>query len=349
VDYRPGEDHTIVKPAHYDEYRPRFQGLHGFLPDDGAPLNVRMRRLFAPQMLTSDGRLQSASRYHPCIWNFRRILCRDNFAAGAFPSDITMLMNGNELRERPLVGVPGVEADANRNAARDLTLSLVYFLQTEIEPGYSGSTGVHSGRGFPGIRPRGDAFGTPDGLAGYPYIRESRRIMAEFTAVEQHFRRDVPGNENGPVRFHDSVGVGGYRIDIHEPGKSKRSRTSELHGNAWPQQIALGSLVPVRIENLLPSCKNLGATHITNGCYRLHPTEWIIGEAAGALAAYCLDRTVRPREVLHDQSRIRELQRRLERLGVELEWPGLEYARSYNSHYVAVPDWYWGESRLRSV
>lgn len=29
--------------------------------------------------------------------------------------------------------------------------------------------------------------------------------------------------------------------------------------------------------------KNIGITHITNGCYRLHPVEWNIGEAAGYL------------------------------------------------------------------
>jgi len=40
--------------------------------------------------------------------------------------------------------------------------------------------------------------------------------------------------------------------------------------------------------NLLPACKNLGVTHITNGCYRLHPVEWNIGEAVGALAAFCV-------------------------------------------------------------
>lgn len=341
VDYQPGEDHTIAEPPDYDTYRTRFQGLHGVLPSEGDPISVRMQRLFAPEMLGPVGDLQAASPYHPCIWNFRRVLCRDNFARGAFSSDITMLMNGNELSGRPLVGVSAEEVEANREAARNLTLSLVYFLQTEIEPGYSRANG---GIGFPGIRPRGDVFGTSNGLAAFPYIRESRRIAAEFTAVEQHFRRDVPGNERGPVLYADSVGVGGYRIDIHEPGKSKRSRTKELHGNAWPQQIALGSLVPIRVENIIPSCKNIGATHITNGCYRLHPTEWIIGEAAGALAAFCLDYATTPRAVSADEARTADFQRRLERLGVELEWPGMDYARSYNSHYVTVPDWYWGET-----
>ena len=27
---------------------------------------------------------------------------------------------------------------------------------------------------------------------------------------------------------------------------------------------------------LLPAPKNIGTTHITNGCYRLHPVEWNI-------------------------------------------------------------------------
>ncbi len=58
---------------------------------------------------------------------------------------------------------------------------------------------------------------------------------------------------------------------------------------ARPFQIPLGALIPVRIENLLPAAKNIGTTHITNGCYRLHPVEWNVGEVAGELAAHCLD------------------------------------------------------------
>ena len=40
--------------------------------------------------------------------------------------------------------------------------------------------------GWPGLRLRGDVIGTADGLAKAPYIRESRRIRAEFTVTEQH-------------------------------------------------------------------------------------------------------------------------------------------------------------------
>ena len=87
------------------------------------------------------------------------------------------------------------------------------------------------------------------------------------------------------------MGIGAYRIDLH-PGTAGRSYVDV---SSWPFQIPLGALIPVRVKNLLPACKNLGTTHITNGCYRLHPVEWNIGEASGALAAYCLDKEILPK------------------------------------------------------
>jgi len=44
------------------------------------------------------------------------------------------------------------------------------------------------------------------------------------------------------------------------------------------------------VQNLIPAAKNIGFRHITNGCYRLHPVEWHIGEAAGYLAAQAIQR-----------------------------------------------------------
>jgi hypothetical protein len=89
----------------------------------------------------------------------------------------------------------------------------------------------------------------------------------------------------------------------------------------WPFQIPLGSLIPVRVENLLPACKNLGVTHITNGCYRLHPVEWNIGEAAGVLAAHCLREKLTPRQVRNQVEKLADFQRVLVNEGVELDWP----------------------------
>ena len=85
--------------------------------------------------------------------------------------------------------------------------------------------------------------------------------------------------------FPDSVGVGSYRIDLHP----STGGDNYIDISSLPFQIPLGSLIPRRVENLLPACKNLGTTHITNGCYRLHPVEWGIGEAAGASRPFALN------------------------------------------------------------
>jgi FAD dependent oxidoreductase len=77
------------------------------------------------------------------------------------------------------------------------------------------------------------------------------------------------------------------------------------------------------MENLLPACKNLGVTHITNGCYRLHPVEWNIGEAAGALAAFCVQRKEPPRHVRNDKRLLADYQAQLRKDGFELEWPNI--------------------------
>ncbi len=95
--------------------------------------------------------------------------------------------------------------------------------------------------------------------------------------------------------------------------------------SSYPFQIPLGALIPVRVRNLLPACKNLGVTHITNGCYRLHPVEWNIGEAAGALAAYCLREGLEPAQVRGNPERLADFQALLVKMGVRLAWP--EYAR----------------------
>ncbi len=73
--------------------------------------------------------------------------------------------------------------------------------------------------------------------------------------------------------------------------------------------------------NLLPAAKNLGTTHITNGAFRLHPVEWNIGESAGLLAAFCLDRAVEPRAVRDTPRFLEEFQSLLVHQGVELHWP----------------------------
>jgi len=166
------------------------------------------------------------------------------------------------------------------------------------------------------VLPRGP-LGATNGLAKQAYYREGRRIQAEFTVLEQHIGVAARPGESGAERFADSVGIGAYRIDLHP---STRGRNT-VDIDSFPFQIPLGALLPVRVENLLPACKNLGTTRITNGAYREHATEWSIGEAAGTLAAFALARKQPLRAVRADKDLLGDFQRTLELQGVLLAWP----------------------------
>ncbi|HEY0216594.1 MAG TPA: FAD-dependent oxidoreductase, partial [Cellulomonas sp.] len=95
----------------------------------------------------------------------------------------------------------------------------------------------------------------------------------------------------------------------------------------------------VRVTNVLPACKNIGTTHITNGAYRLHPVEWSIGEAVGALAAHCAETGRTPQQVQADPRQVAALQRTLTgRLGLTLSWPQEVLAWSPVQDHVATED-----------
>ena len=113
------------------------------------------------------------------------------------------------------------------------------------------------------------------------------------------------------------MGVGSYRIDLHPSAGG----TNYIDISSLPYQIPLGALLPRRVENLLPASKNIGATHITNGCYRLHPAEWNIGEAAGALAAHALTLGQPPRAIRAHPKLLEDFQHNLVAQGFELDWP----------------------------
>jgi hypothetical protein len=75
--------------------------------------------------------------------------------------------------------------------------------------------------------------------------------------------------------------------------------------------------------NLLPGCKDLGVTHITNGCYRLHPVEWNIGESVGLLATFALTQKKSPRQIRNEKPLLAAFQQFIQQQGIEIAWPKL--------------------------
>ena len=312
MDYVAGEDHTIEKPREYGFWREYVPAVKPAWP--GRLLSWA----YSEPMTSKATTLETDPEKGKGLWTYRRIADKSLFVEGAYPGDISLVnWPQNDYMLGNLCEVTPEEAVRNLARAKQLSLSLLYWLQTEA-PRPDGGTG------WKGMRLRPDVVGTEDGLAKYPYIRESRRIRAEFTVVEQQVSTGFRMKETGAVwaevkatEFKDSVGIGSYRIDLHP----STGGNNALDISSLPYQIPLGALLPQRVENLLPACKNLGVTHITNGCFRLHPVEWNIGESVGALAAFCLARTTVPREVRKKGDLLKGFQSLLTEQGVPLAWP----------------------------
>ncbi len=314
MEFREGEQHIIERPANYDFWRDYVPTLSPAWPGRLLSWEITHPRTMQPHRYHFDPHREPSTAFAG-LWTYRRIIDRANFAPGFYAGDVS-LMNVPMLDY--LLGDISDADEATREQhirqARELSLSFFYWLQTEAPR-------ADGGAGFPGLRLRGDLTGSEDGLAKMPYIRESRRIRAEFTIVEQHVAEAFRPNQTHAERYPDSVGIGYYRIDLHPSSGQEGVGDNYIDVGSLPFQIPLGALIPHRMENLLPACKNIGTTHITNGCYRLHPVEWNIGEAAGSLAAECLKHKLAPRQVYRDESLLADFQRRLVNQGVELAWP----------------------------
>jgi hypothetical protein len=320
LSHHAGEDHTIDRPEDYDHWRGRQPEFwHG--PQLGwvapHPHTLEPRRYeFRPNPDDDPAAIVADQRKDPGsdeLWTFRRILARRHFRDGMFDSDVTVVnWPMIDYLDGPLIGGTEEENARHTAGARSLSRSFLYWLQTEA-PRPDGGTG------WPGLRPRPDVTGTPDGFAMRPYIRESRRILGQYRVVEQDLA--VSERPTGAVTYPDSVGIGAYRIDLHP----STGDDNYIDIPAWPFQIPLRSLVPRRVRNLIAAGKNISTTHITNGCYRVHPVEWGIGEAAGHLASFCVDGGHEPQQVTASEDLVERLQSRLTAAGVELAWPDVSY------------------------
>ncbi len=314
IDYVPGEDQTIERPAEYEFWRDYMPNLKPAWP--GRLLSWTMSNpvtLEARKLAFEPGCDSTEPGAPLCMWLYRRIARAKNFTPGSFPSDVSLVnWPQNDYLLGNLFDVSEREAAQNLARAKQLSLSLLYWMQTE--------------GGWKGLRLRPDVMGTDDGLAKYPYIRESRRVRAEFTVLEQHVGTEARMQLTGKKRdqasaevFPDSVGVGSYRIDLHP----STGGDNYIDISSLPFQIPLGALIPRRVENLLAGAKNLGVTHITNGCFRLHPVEWNIGESAGCAAAHAIVTQNPPRRFRNDNTLLNDFQKKLVDQGVEIAWPKL--------------------------
>ena len=170
VDYLDGEDHTIARPKEFDFWRKYVPDMTPAWPGPllswqmSEPATLKLRTVhFDPTLQTKGGGLN--------LWVYRRIVDRAQFHRGHLPSDICLVnWPQNDYWLGNLVDVAAKEREQHWQRGKQLSLSLLYWMQTEA-PRAKGKPG------WRGLRLRNDIVGTDDGLAKYPYIRESRHAF----------------------------------------------------------------------------------------------------------------------------------------------------------------------------
>ena len=159
-----------------------------------------------------------------------------------------------------------------------------------------------------------DEFSETRGWPHQLYVREARRMVADYVMTEKNCRR----TETVP----DSVGLAAYNMDSHNCRRLVRDGHVENEGDVQarptsPYPISYRAIVPklAQCENLLvPVC--LSASHIAYGSIRMEPVFMLLGQSAATIAAIAMDDSVPVQKVSYDKLREQLLADRQ-----ILEWP----------------------------
>ncbi len=242
------------------------------------------------------------------FWRYRRSVDAARFDRTVYPEDRAMInwssndhCDANLLSDNPLLQAHALQ-DAKRRS-----LGFAWWIRHQV------ARDDQTASGYPELQVLPHAMGSVDGLSQHPYIRESRRIVPLRTVVEEDLAVDFQAGARA-VHYPDAVGIGWYPIDIHSCDQRRFGSQSK------PYEIPLGSLIARDVDNLLAVGKAMGTTHITNGAYRLHPTEWAAGEAAGFALAWSLEHGIDPAGIDRDATQMLGLQRTLVAKGQPVFW-----------------------------
>ena len=170
-----------------------------------------------------------------------------------------------------------------------------------------------------------EEFGTPDRLPPKPYIREGLRLEALFMLREQDIRAEGREPKWAKVMPEDAAFGFQFNIDFHPtrrkyltddrngPWQFVHTADRGWHTDTDRAVFPLRGLVPVTMDGLLGCGKNIGVSSVVQSALRLHGQMMLVGQAAATLAWESLESGARPRDIVADVKRVREVQAKLAR------------------------------------
>ncbi len=178
-----------------------------------------------------------------------------------------------------VINLSSSERKKELEKAKQTTLRFVYFIQQEL--------------GFKNLGLADDEFPTDDRLALMPYHREGRRLQG---MVRMNVRHIADPFGQPQALYRTGISVGDYPIDHHH----KKNPAAPQHLDFYPvpsYNIPLGSLIPRKQSGLIVAEKGISVSNVANGTTRLQPVVMLTGQAAGTLAALCVQQHKIPRDV----------------------------------------------------
>ena len=106
-------------------------------------------------------------------------------------------------------------------------------------------------------------------------VRESRKLKGEHIITAEELKNCT--------KFEDSIALGNYDIDIHNPEGAGTSHYYFAPGDYYT--IPYRSLLPVEFDNLLTGGRCISATHEAQASIRIMPICATTGQAAGTAVA----------------------------------------------------------------
>ncbi|MAT15880.1 MAG: FAD-dependent oxidoreductase [Planctomyces sp.] len=139
---------------------------------------------------------------------------------------------------------------------------------------------------------------------GFPfqlYIREGRRLVGEYTLIEQDITGT--GENREPKRYPDSIAVGEFPIDSFPCQQKQPGDTVVLEGYLGlldhitrPYEIPYRIMVPKQVDGLLVPVA-ASTTHVAFSSVRMEPTWMALGQAAGVAAHLAIENNQPARQI----------------------------------------------------
>ena len=192
------------------------------------------------------------------------------------------------------------------------TLHYIYYIQNELKESWSVDENEYNylpeaARDLPE-----EWLEVAKHMPPIPYVRESRRILGDYTMNSKAIRENSSSyrNSNKNREFSDAIAIAGYNLDLHggddddDIEKSLGETQASIYRDSplGPFQVPMRVLIPESSDNpvsdrFLAAEKNLSMSRLASGGLRLQPICMMTGQAAGALAAIAIREGVSPREV----------------------------------------------------